>query len=387
MPNRITNNNPYVQLAISLLFGGVIGLLSSGFVLALNYINLKQSAFAHPLYLFVAPLVLLLIILIKRNTLFFPTKINEISHEASSHYWSSAMTPVNFIGPLLSHAAGMSLGREGAVVLFSAGLVRAVKLSWSFWGPVFAGIGFASVMGNYWLAPVFIFELFLTTSFLQKLLGLVGAVVAVLVTRHFEVPHLFGVYDFQDSMGFFHKLIFFFFFAAVAGYLMRYYKQLHKLLVAQIGRSQFFSPIAVSILLVVFLYLPEFSKYHSLGLSEFTDLNSDQFSMLTALLKLFFTLLSTSCGFLGGEFIPLVFSGTHFGGHFFQYFGLSSQLGGAFGAFILFAAGTRLKWTTLFLMVSLLGFSWIFWIYYTVSIAVSFSGEESLYQKLRQSFI
>ncbi len=330
---------------------------------------------------------MLLLILIKRNSLYFPTKVSELSDEVSSHYWSSLMAPVNFLGAILSHASGMSLGREGSVVLFASGLVRTFKLSWHFWGPVFASIGFSSIIGNYWVAPVFMFELFQSTGPLQKVYGFIGAMAAVLVTQHFGMPHLFSNYEFQSDMGFFAKIFIFFIFAFSIGLTMRYYKMLHRTLAEALQKSPYFLSLAVSVILAVFLYLPEFRRYHSLGISEFSQLDSTVFSITAAYIKLALTLIATCAGFLGGEFIPLVFSGVHFGGAFFQYFGYSSQLGACFGAFMLFAAGTRLKWTSVFLMVALLGFSWIFWIYYMVSIAITFSGSESLYQKLRQEYV
>ncbi|MGZ3690833.1 MAG: chloride channel protein [Pseudobdellovibrio sp.] len=387
MSNKYSNNNPYIQLLITLIFGGVIGLLTYAFVSLLNLIDAQQALMDQPYYLILAPLVMALIIFVKRNTLFFPTKVNEISSEVSSHYWSSIMAPAHFIGPLLSHLSGMSLGREGAVVLFSSGLVRSLKLSWHFWGPVFASIGFSSVIGNYWVAPVFMFELFESTGPIQKLMSFIGAVVAVLVTHQLEMPHLFSHYEFQDDMSFFSKFFFFFIFAFAAGLIMRYYKKLHGRLAAYFLKAQYVLPVMASVILAAALYLPEFRQYQSLGISQFSQLDTTLYSMNAALTKLAFTLISTCIGFMGGEFIPLVYSGTHFGGSFFQYFGHSSQLGGAFGAFMLFAAGTRLKWTTLFLMVPLLGFSWIFWIYYSISFAILFSGAESLYQKLRQPFL
>jgi hypothetical protein len=73
----------------------------------------------------------------------------------------------------------------------------------------------------------------------------------------------------------------------------------------------------------------------------------------------------------------------NWGGALFHALGADSVLGAAFGAFILFAAGTRLKWTSFFLMAFLLGWSWMLWIFFVLTISLNFAGEHSLYQKHR----
>lgn len=378
-----SQSNPFWQLLISLVFGAVIGLLTFAFINGLASLNAAQANLnlLEPFHLLLAPLVFLLIYLVRRRSLFFPYKISEMSAETSSSHWSVIMAPAHFFGTLLGHASGMSLGREAAVVLFSSGLVRLFRLAWNFWGPIAASIGFACVLGQAWLAPIFMFELFGFTSFLQKTLSLIGAMVAVLVTRSFGIHALFAEIEFQDGSGFFKKLFVLFLFGVSVGFLMRYYKKLHHVLVQFFSKSNLLIRILVVVLLMTFLYLPQFRVYQSLGLSEFHDLSQLSASYETGLVKLILTMITTSLGFLGGEFIPLVFSGCFIGGAFFQTFGLSPLLGAGFGAYILFAAATRLKWTSFFLMLALLGWGWWLWVIYVLSIATSFSGDESLYRK------
>lgn len=383
MPNRITNKNPYVQLILSVLLGALIGLLTYLFVIALQSLNQAQVNLNLniPFHLVLAPLVLVFIILVRRNTLFFPTKVSDLRNESSSHYWSWVMAPIHFVGPLLSHAAGMSLGREGAVVLFSAGLVRTFKLSWSFWGPVLSCIGFSSVLGNYWVSPVFMIEMFPITNGVQKICAFAGSVAAVVAGQHLGMPHLFLPIEFNDNLGFFSKLGLLFILAIIAGYLMRYYKKLHLMLGQQIEKSGITLRILLSVIIAGFLYLPEFRSYQSLGLAQFHDLQLADTSFLAGFVKLAFTVVCTSIGFLGGEFIPLVFAGVNLGGALFHVLGAESVMGAGFGAFILFAAGTRLKWTSFLLMAFLLGPSWMLWIFFVLTISLNFAGEESLYQK------
>jgi H+/Cl- antiporter ClcA len=166
----------------------------------------------------------------------------------------------------------------------------------------------------------------------------------------------------------------------MAGYLMRFYKVLYYHFADYFKSSSWGLKLFVVFLLAGFLYFPEFRKYQSLGLAQFTDLISLQASFVSAASKLFLTLLSTTVGFLGGEFIPLVFAGVHLGGSLFSLFSLNPYLGGVLGAYLLFAAGTRLKWSSYVLILGLLGFGWLFWAWYVVMISVSFSGDLSLYK-------
>lgn len=385
MINQSSNEkqNPFFDIAISLLLGACIGFLTTAFIKVLQSINEAQVALnlSEPFHLLIIPPALALIYYIKRNTLFFPVKIEQLVNEKSSDYWSWAMLPIHFIGTVVGHAAGLSLGREGAAVLFSAGFVRVFRLSWRHWGAVAASIGFASILGQYWIAPIFLWELFGPTRLTQKTYALLGSMVAVLIGQYFQVPHLFLEFQAEDTLGFFTKFIFLFGFAFLMGYIMRFYKKTHRTLGDYFFKSHFALRLLTAVLLMAVLYYPEARKYQSLGLLQFSDLMHFEGSLVSAFVKLLLTLVSTSLGYLGGEFIPLVYAGTHLGAVFFSYFGHSLQLGGAFGAFVLFAAGTRLKWTSYFLLLSLLGFSWWFWAYFVMAVAVAFSGPESLYKK------
>ena len=139
--------------------------------------------------------------------------------------------------------------------------------------------------------------------------------------------------------------------------------------------------VLLSIFVAGLLYLPEFRMYQSLGLNYFNDLSTTDLSVVKSLVKLAFTVICTSLPFLGGEFVPLVFAGVHLGGGVFQAFGSNSVLGAACGAFLLFAAASRLKWTAFFLMTALMGFGWMLWIFFVLTVALSFSGDGSLYKK------
>lgn len=378
-----TKTNSIFELLITLLLGTVIGLITLGFVKSLKEIELIHEHFnqGFPYQLLLIPIVLIVIELTKRNTLYFPTKAAHLVDEKTSQYWTVFMSFFHFSGTLLSHLSGVSVGRESAVVLYSSGLARVFRLSWTYWGPIAGSIGFAAVVGQYWVAPFFMMELFGRTGFVQKIYSFMGAMLAVLIMKSFNSDQLFSNVVVTTDMGFFKKLIFLFFFAVCAGYLMRFYKKIYFVLSNYFKLQSLPAKVIVSCILAFFLYLPEFRKFQSLGLVQISDLSVLTTSFLDCLTKLFFTLISTTLGFLGGEFIPLIYSGVYFGHSFFDYFGYNPALGAVLGAFMLFAGATRFKWTSYILILNLMGFSWWFWTYFIVSAAVGFSGPGSIYKR------
>jgi H+/Cl- antiporter ClcA len=382
--NKLKDNS-YFQTFLTLVLGASIGGLTFLFVNLLSDINAQQANLNLnvPFHLMLVPIIFIFLWLARRNSLYFPTKISELGTAPASRYWSKMMWPFHFVGTLLSHASGVSVGREGAVVLFSSALTRVFRLPWDFWGPILASIGFSSVIGNYWVAPIFMTEVFASTRLLQKLYAFIGAVAAVLTTRQLGMPHLFAAIEVTDDIGFFMKFVVLLAFAICVGYTMRFYKYFHKKLISYFFNSHLIIKILVCFVLAGILYWPQFRHLQSLGLSQIYDLNSLQPSISDSFLKLALTLVATTVAFVGGEFIPLVYSGVHFGGHFFSSWGYNMQLGAAMGAFLMFASGTRLMWTSYVLMIALLGWEWWFWVYFVLSAAIGASGDLSLYKTER----
>lgn len=373
----------YFNIPISIFLGILIGALTLGFLKALSAIELFHAHLngGIPYHLILIPWVLVLIYFIKRHTLYFPSKVAQLHDEVSSQYWTPLMSVFHYLGTLLGHLSGVSVGREGAVVMYSAGLVRLFSMSWLYWGPIASTIGFSAILGNYWVAPFFIGELYKRSSFLQKIYAFMGSAVAVLFMQSFSEESLFSKIDIQTDLGFFKKLVFFFFFAVCAGLIMRIYKKVYFKFSDYFSQSGLMLKIFVAFLLAVVLYLPEFRKFQSLGLQQFSNLQMLEASFFNVVVKLLLTLISTSLGFLGGEFIPLIYSGVQFGYSFFSYFGHDPLLGALLAAYLLFAAATRFKWTSYVLILALMGFGWWFWAYFITSVAISFSGPNSIYKK------
>lgn len=289
------------------------------------------------------------------------------------------MTPIKLIGTLLSHLVGASVGRESVAVVMTAGLVRAFQLQWTFWGPIAMGAGFAAVLGNPWIGVIFTMELFSTTT-RQKILLLVSSYFAFLLMQTLQIPHLIPAIRVQSNLGFFKTLLFVILLSVSVGFMMRFYKWAYVRINLFFQNRSFFIRMGFAVLLAALLMIPELRPFQSLGLSQIADLENLKIGFEIPLLKLLLTLFSVTLGFWGGEFIPLVFTGLHYGASLAHVIGYNPLVGAYFCCYLFFAAATRLKWTSFFLILSLMGFSWCLWLLILINLTVGFSGEESLYR-------
>lgn len=372
------------ELFITICLGLVIGVLTAGFLEALHVLAVQQESLntdKWPLHVFFLPAVLVFLYLLKKRTLYFPTNVSELLgwKSDSSLHWSAWMTPFNLIGTLFSHVVGASVGRESVVVVMAAGLVRVFRLEWKFWGPIAMGCGFASVLGNPWIGVVFVVEL-LTTNFKQKFFVFVSSYFAYLLMQTMQVPHLIPGIEIQQDLGFFKTLFFVVTLAILVGFLMRIYKWVFLKVSLFFRKSSIWVRLVFALILMALLLTPELRSYQSLGILQLEKLDRLQLGFQIPLLKLFLTLFSVTLGFWGGEFIPLVYAGLHFGASLSHSLGYPQLVGTYLCSYLFFACATRLKWTGAFLAISLMGFSWALWIFVLVNLAVGFSGEKSLYQ-------
>jgi H+/Cl- antiporter ClcA len=224
------------------------------------------------------------------------------------------------------------------------------------------------------------FELFSKTTSVQKIYAFIGSGVSVLLMNTMGLQHLLVMPVITTELGFFQKAVGLFLLAMTAGYIMRLYKDLYFKLSTYFLKSSWLVKLSVSCILLVTLSLPEFRKFQSLGLEQLSTFNIISLSAIDVIVKLLFTLLATTLGFFGGEFIPLIYAGTHLGHHLFSFLGIDTLLGAALGAYLLFAGATRFKWTSYVMLLALLGPSWWFWGYFVLSVAITFSGNLSLYK-------
>lgn len=374
--------NPIVEVGLSLLLGVCIGALVLTFLISLRWIEHLQTGFntKYPIHLILMLPTLFFLDFFRKKNLYFPSKVFELNDNKSAAFWSRWMAPFQWVGALFSQLAGASVGREEATILYSAGVVRLLGLSWALWGPILMSAGFGCILGNPWVAPVFMFEFFRQkTNLKQKIYSFIAAYAGVLILQSFQIHRLFENVEIQFTSGIFSKFVVLFFMALVFGLVMRLYKSLYAKFLSFFQKSPNLKWLAALLLMLV-LAVPQLRGYQGIGLVQFSDLSILVPSYVDAILKLSVTFVSNGLGFLGGEFAPFLNSGAHLGAALFQSFGLSAATGSAFGAYLLFAGATRMKWTTYVLMLGSFGFGVVFWAYFVVVLTSGFAGDRSLYE-------
>lgn len=377
--------NP-LNLVLALVFGVAAAAISYGFQAVIDFS--EELRLQYPQIILGLPILFILTILLKKKTLYFPYKVKDLNEmtEPKNFFWNRWKAFYHFLGASLSHLFGASVGREGVVVLATAGVARLFNLSLPYWGPVAASIGFAAITGNKWVGLIFLIEMY-TTQFSQKVWTFFGAWISILILQSIKFPHLLSAVVIPETDSWFKRFLFIFLLGLVIGYLSRAYKRSYFFLSDFFSKKSIVWALVFSLAIGYALYNPVLRPLQSLSLDLLhqysTGAMMTEMDMQIMLLKLVFTLFCVSLGFFGGEFVPLVLVGCGIGATAAQYFGESLLLGSTLGAFAIFAGVTRLKWTCVVLCATLMDISMLFWVYIFFSVVHSFSGEKSIYLEPR----
>lgn len=369
----------FKNLFITILFGVVIGLSTAVYILGLERIQIFHHT--HSLYPALLIFVFGAIALVKRKTLYFPTGIHEIveARETEQKYWSPWGYAWNLVGSWMSHLAGASLGREGTVLVLSGGLVRICKLNWTYFKPIIISAAFGCVIGQPWIALVFVMELFVT-NIEQKILSIVMAWIGVLILQTLQFTSLFQNLTVDMSASFSNKLFVAVLTGLILGCVAHFYKKVHVYAELYLKKHYFISVLCVLALMGI-LFIPSMKPMHSLSLDSFVKIQSGHAEAWFILVKILLTLACVSLGFIGGDFIPMVIIGSGTGVLVAQYFHVDYTFGFAMGLLAFFTGVTRLKWTGLWTLFLITGFGPMAWGYLCLSVARYFSGQISLYRK------
>lgn len=367
------------HLFISIIFGALIGLSTSLYSFGLERIQIfHQTETMYPLALI---LVFGFIYLVKRQTLYFPTQVSQVvaSTELEQRHWSPFSYLWNIFGSWMSHIAGASLGREGTVLVLASSLAQLCRLNWTYYRAIVISAAFACVVGQPFIALIFIIEMF-TTSLDQKIFSVVMAWVGFLVMQSLGIHPLFSMITADLSAGFFDKLFVVILIGIIVGFTTNIFKFGYHYLSDLFKKYKLVSVLIVLTLSWIFIQ-PEMKSLHSLSLNTFSQIQMGQIDVHFLVLKTVFTLLFMSLGFVGGDFVPAISIGAGTGVLIAGLFQVSFTFGLAMGLMAFFTGLTRLKWTSLWIIFFLGGFKVMLWGYVCLSITRQLSGPDSLYKK------
>ncbi|WP_257461718.1 chloride channel protein [Archangium lipolyticum] len=305
------------------------------------------------------------------------------------------MAPMVLVGTVLTHLFGGSVGREGTAVQMGGSLAEAVAHRFRVEPAtrrelLAAGIagGFGSVFGTPIAGTVFGLEVVVIgrMGYEALLPSLVAAVVGDLVTRGLGIEHT--PYPAPAPLPLTVPLLgkWLVFAVAVALVAITFVELVHWMK----KRWERHVPVlplrmaAGGLLLVGLWWLVGTDMYLGLGvptiLRAFTDpeLPSTAFA-----LKLLFTALTLSAGFLGGEVTPLFFIGAALGNVLARLLGLPLDMGAAVGLAAMFAAAANTPLALSIMAVELLGSAVLPHVAIVSTLAYLFTGHRGIYPSQR----
>lgn len=304
------------------------------------------------------------------------------------------MVPMIFVGSVLSHLFGASVGREGAAVQMSAGISdQFSKYLGRFYKNrkliLMMGMsaGFASIFGTPIAGAIFGFEvLFIGTLVYDSLLPcLVAAVVGYYTALLLGVTHTH--YFYMEAL---NVSIVGIFSAVVAGVIFGltakfFVWSIHKVqdLYHENVKNDLLPPVIGGIILAISYFVFGTDRYHSLGEEVLNASFTQHIYPWDFLGKIYTTSLAVGSGFRGGEVLPLFYIGSTLGNALSYVLPLEYPLLAALGFVSVFAGAANTPIASVILAFELFGPG--IGVYATLAIVASYlcSGGHGIYHSQR----
>ena len=300
------------------------------------------------------------------------------------------IAPLIFVSTLLSHLCGASVGREGVAVQMSTTLSdqlsRFFKLEKSARRRILiAGMsgGFAAALGTPWAGAVFGIEVVHAGKIkaLALMESLVSAFVAFYISVFLGIKH--SRFFVSENFLFDLKTVFW---VALSGILfglvaLSFSRLVHlfEKKLSLVFKNSFYKIFFGGVLLSFLFYLEGSFRYTGLGLSSIQEALEAPSSFREFFYKSFFTILSLSLGFKGGEFVPLVFIGTTLGSVMGLFVPISFKLLAVAGFAAVFAGASNAPLTCSFMAIEFFGWSVAPYVFVANYASYFFSGNKGIY--------
>jgi H+/Cl- antiporter ClcA len=375
---------------LSLNVGLIAGLSSSIFLYSLNWV--WQFQMRHHETLFAIPIAILVIHYFyhkyaKEKSDFGALVLEEI-HDPQTLI-PAHVAPLVFFGTLLSHLVGGSVGREGSIVQVSASLTDQFSRFFNINASerkilliAGSGAGFGAAVGAPVAGIIFGMEMIYIgrLKIFAPIQCMIASSIAFAVSILLKAPHIHLAK--LSSIAFDPANLFWILFVgALCGIVARLFIFTHHRFLDFL-KSIRLPAIAIQVLggliLCGLFYYESSFRFNSLRIDEIQMALQNQVGFSASLYKFCFTILSLSFGLKGGEFIPLVFIGSHFGSALSQLIPLSVPLLASVGYVAVYAGAANVPITSTIMAVELFG--WAIAPYALLACLASyyFSGQSSL---------
>ncbi len=278
-----------------------------------------------------------------------------------------SMAPLILLGTVVTHLFGGSAGREGTAVQMGASLADQLTHFFKIEQEerkillvAGAGAGFASAIGAPLAGVVFGMEVIHIgrLRFFAWFECLIACFVAYFTTRLLQAPH--SIYPSIEIPLVTPTTLFIVLGSGIIfGLFARFFVILTHGMESLIRKGIPYPPLkpALTGVLIVALYAWEGTyRYAGLGISFIQEALHTPASFYDPLWKAFFSALTVSSGFKGGEFIPLVFIGTTLGSALGLILPISFKLLAALGFAAVFAGAANTPLACSIMAMEIFGF-------------------------------
>lgn len=383
--NHAHNTGKYLRAFLTWVIAGVVlgcagGLVGGAFSLAVKYATAFRME--HGWIVWLLPVGGLVIAAAYHKSGWRPTDTNGVLlalHQPQAISLSTG--PIIFCSASISHLLGASVGREGAALqlggVLGYGLVRLRKVKHEdAEGIIMCGMSavFAALFGTPLAAAVFAIEV--ASVGLLKYSAIVPCLTSSFVAV--RVATLMGAsgdfFPIAETMPFFGgNILSVIVIAAAAGVVSILYcvslrageKLIDKIL------PNYFIRVAVGGLVIAVLTAVLGPRYNGAGMPVIEAAVQEGMARPEDfIIKLFFTVVSVTAGFKGGEIVPAMFIGSTLGCVLATFLGLNPSLGAAVGLLSMFCGSLNCPISSILLGAELFGASNLY--FFAIACAVSY---------------
>lgn len=299
------------------------------------------------------------------------------------------MSLLVYIGTIVSHLFGASVGREGTAVQMGVSIADQFKDLFKLKNEdrktlIVVGIsaGFASVFGTPLAASIFAIELFHVGKFQIKYI--VQSLLAAYIAHYACL--IWGIHHSQYSIDLIPTLnITTIFLSIIAGIIYGlaafvFSKSVH--LFTDLSKKINYAPLRPFIggLVIASVYFFfDLNKFMGLGLDSISASFNSSMNKYDFIIKLFLTTFTIGFGFKGGEVTPLFFIGATLGNILIWFVPLPFALLAGMGFVAVFASATKTPIACIIMGAELFGIDSVFYIMIACVIAFLCSGKKGIY--------
>lgn len=303
------------------------------------------------------------------------------------------MAPLVYIGTLVSHLVGASVGREGTAVQMGVAIADQFKSLFNLKDTdrkilIVIGIsaGFASVFGTPLAASVFAIEVFHLKRIEYKyvLYSIPAAYLAHYICLAWGIHHSVYSIPFIPSLSLMN--IFWCVNAGIIFGIVAYSFSKSSHFFADVSNKIKYAPLRPllgGIVIIGLYYFFDLQKYMGLGLPVINAAFTEQMHVYDFAIKLALTVFTIGFGFKGGEVTPLFFIGATLGNILIWFIPLPFALLAGMGLVGVFSGATNTPIACILMGVELFGVDSIFYVAIACIVSFCFSGDKGIYAAQR----